>query len=287
MSESTSSEAVPRSLTRRERQRLATFDEIIEIGRAMLREGREVTLRAMAAEMGLSPPALYRYVDSLAALNELVSDAIFTDVVERMVEAGEPYGDDPAAQIIAAATAFRGWALESRAEFQLVFATTPLSGERTSRAASGEPSHPLVRAVAGGGSGATGVEMFADHFGGILARLRAQRAFPVPAVTDLDPAFVALHSKTVSARPELGELLGKDALGLVWLFEFAWAQLLAIVALEVFGHIRPRLIESGVIFQAQLKEIGNRVGMAGDWDRLVRVSQDVLRRRIEQGAHSG
>jgi AcrR family transcriptional regulator len=273
----------PRVLTRRERQRLATVDEIIDVGRSMLRDGREVSLRALATEMGLTPPALYRYVDNLAALNELISDASFVDVVRRMVEAGEPYGEqDPAAQIVAAATAFRAWALESKAEFQLVFATTPLSGEHTTRTDSGRQSHPLSRGVSGGAT--RGVEMFADYFGGMLARLMRQRPFPVPAVEDLDPEFVAIHSVARPGQSDLLQLLGRDALGMVWLFEFGWAQLLSIVALEVFGHIRPRLITSGAVFQAQMREIGNRVGMAGDWDRLAVVSEEVLARQARQNA---
>lgn len=273
-------------LTRRERQRLATFDEIVEVGRSMLREGREVTLRALATEMGLTSPALYRYVDNLAALNELVANAIFADVVHVMVEAGEPYGDqDPAAQIVAAATAFRGWALDNKAEFRLVFATTSLSGKRTTRIEAGQLSHPLSRGFTG--SGTKGADMFADHFGGILARLRKQRPFPVPAPDELDPEFVAIHSHADEGQSDLAALLGEDALGMIWLFEFAWAQLFGIVTLEVFGHIRPRLIDSGAVFKAQMREIGCRVGLEDDWDRLVRVSQEVLVRRANRSVDSG
>ncbi|MET7280689.1 hypothetical protein ABZS29_20790 [Kribbella sp. NPDC005582] len=271
-------------LTRRERQRLATFDEIVEIGRSMLRDGREVTLRALATEMGLTPPALYRYVKNPAALNELLSDAIFADVVREMVEAGEVYGDeDPAAQIVAAATAFRDWALDNKSEFQLVFVTNSLSGERTIRADAESATHPLSRGVSGTGN-THGVELFADHFGGALARLSKQRPFPVPAPEDLDPDFIAVHSHASGAQSELASLLGKNALGMVWLFEFAWAQLFAIVTLEVYGHIRPQLIKSGVLFRAQMREIGSRVGMADDWDRLIGVSQAVAERRARQRA---
>jgi len=273
----------PRILTRRERHRIATVDEIIQVGRAMLRQGREVTLRALATEMGLTPPALYRYVDNLAALNELLANAIFVDVVREMAEAGEPYGEqDPAAQIVAAATAFRAWALDNRAEFQLVFVTTPLSGDRSIRVESGRRSHPLARGVTGRGT--QGVEMFADHFGGMLVRLRSQRPFPVPAPAELDPQFVAIHSHAQQGRSDLAALLGEDALGMVWLFEFAWAQLFAIVTLEVFGHVRPRLIDSGAVFQAQMREIGRRVGMDDDWDRLVGVSKEVVDRRAARSA---
>lgn len=276
----------PRILTRRERQRIATVDEIIEVGRSMLRQGREVTLRALATEMGLTPPALYRYVDNLAALNELLANAIFVDVVHEMVEAGEPYGEaDPAAQIVAAATAFRAWALDNKAEFQLVFVTGSLSGDRTLRVDAGRPSHPLARGVAGRGT--RGVEMFADHFGGMLVRLWKQRPFPVPAPAELDPEFVAIHSHARQGQSDLAALLGNDALGMVWLFEFGWAQLFAIVTIEVFGHVRPRLIDSGAVFGAQMHEIGRRVGMEDDWDRLVGVSREVLARRAARAGSGG
>lgn len=276
----------PRVLTRRERQRLATFDEIIQVGRAMLAEGREVTLRALAIEMGLTPPALYRYVDNLAALNELISNAIFVDVVHEMAEAGEPYGeDDPAAQIVAAATAFRAWALDNKGEFQLVFATTSLSGERTTRVVSGRSTHPLSRGMTGNSK--QGVEMFADHFGGIMARLLQKRPFPVPAPDELDPEFVAVHAQSSRRDSEVAAMLGKDALGMVWLFEFSWAQLYGIVTLEVFGHIRSQLIESGSVFRAQLREIGRRAGMDDEWERLTQVSQQVLVRRSRRRSRKG
>ena len=56
---------------RRDRHRLATAAA----------HGRDVSLRAVAAEMGLTPPALYRYVDSHAELMALVARAVFADVV--------------------------------------------------------------------------------------------------------------------------------------------------------------------------------------------------------------
>ena len=55
------------ALTRRERHRQATYDEIVSVARALLRSSStDLSLRAVAAEMGMTPPALYRYVDSYA-----------------------------------------------------------------------------------------------------------------------------------------------------------------------------------------------------------------------------
>src|SRR5690348_11377841 len=106
--------------TRRERQRQATFDEIVDVARRLLRAGEDVSVRGVAQEMGLTPPALYRYVDSHADLLALVQRSIFGDVVAAMTVArDEQAADDPAAQIVAASAAFRSWALHNRVEFQM------------------------------------------------------------------------------------------------------------------------------------------------------------------------
>jgi AcrR family transcriptional regulator len=46
--------------TRRERQREATYAEIVSVSRALLADGAELSLRAVAARMGMTAPALYR-----------------------------------------------------------------------------------------------------------------------------------------------------------------------------------------------------------------------------------
>ncbi|MCM2389884.1 TetR/AcrR family transcriptional regulator [Streptomyces albipurpureus] len=266
------------TLNRRERLRQSTLEEIVEVGRSLLSAGREVTLRAVAAEMGFTAPALYRYVGSVAALNELLSDDIFAEIVREMAAAAEPYGDnDPAAQMVAAATTFRYWALDHIDEFQLVFHTNSLSGEHVARSEAGQSLHPLAPASAGSPAG--GVQMFADFFGRIFMNLAQQNPFPLPAREELDEDFVAVHSPAEEGKPDLAGLLGRDGLGLLWLFELSWAQLYGIVTLEVFGHVRPQLVKSGALFAAVMREIGHRAGMAGDWPRLAAVSQQVRARR--------
>ena len=51
-------------VTRRERQREATYDEIVSVAAELLDEGADLSLRAVASRMGMTPPALYRYVAS-------------------------------------------------------------------------------------------------------------------------------------------------------------------------------------------------------------------------------
>ncbi|PZT71074.1 hypothetical protein DN402_01685 [Streptomyces sp. SW4] len=229
-------------LNRRERLRQATLEEIVEAGRSLLRAGREVTLRAVAAEMGFTAPALYRYVGSVAALNDLLSNDIFAEIVREMAAAAEPYGDDdPAAQMVAAASAFRGWALDHIDEFQLVFQTNSLSGEHVARSeADGRStrSRRMRRDPPAGCScspTSSGRSSSGWHSG-------SRSPFP-PGRNSTRSSWRCTPRR--DGRPDVAELLGPDGLGMIWLFELAWAQLYGIVTLEVFGHVRPQLVRSG------------------------------------------
>lgn len=250
-------------LTRRERQRLATYDEIVAVSRALLARGEEVSLRAVAGEMGMTPPALYRYVDGHAELLALVGRAIFVDVVAAMAAARDGFPDsDPGGQILASAVAFRRWALREPAEFRMVFANTE-------RGADDPTCCPVVPGVT---TTIEGHESFGLYFAEIFARLWAQGRFPVPTqaelVAELGPQVVAALAE---APPEKAQVLGSlpDAgPGVVWIFQRAWVRLYGTVTLEVFGHIHPALADSGAIFAATVRDIAHDLGLDADWDRL-------------------
>lgn len=108
--------------TRRERLRQATYDEIVGTARDALAKGEPISLRAVAAEMGMAPSALYRYVDSLDDLQRLVGNRVYDELLAQVHTAAQRCGD-PQAQIIAGLCAFRAWALTHRPESHLVFAT--------------------------------------------------------------------------------------------------------------------------------------------------------------------
>ena len=78
--------------SRRDRLRGATVEEIIQTARRLLvSSGREaMTLRAIAREMGMTAPGLYRYFDSHEELNRHVCASIFTELggdIDRAIEA--------------------------------------------------------------------------------------------------------------------------------------------------------------------------------------------------------
>jgi AcrR family transcriptional regulator len=89
------------SLSRRDRLRAATKDEIIATARRLLvRDGPEsVTLRAIAREMGMTAPGLYRYYASHEELIRHLVAGIFTelaaDIDAAIFAAGEKFpGED-------------------------------------------------------------------------------------------------------------------------------------------------------------------------------------------------
>ena len=245
----TGAEAVAQ--TRRERQRQATMTEIVAAARALLSEPGGLSLRAVAQRMGITAPALYRYVASYQDLVYLVADDIDRELAEELSAARDGYPEeDPAARILAAAVAFRRWALTSRDEFSLVFAN-PITGK----------SLEVRDEISGSAMG--------ELFNEMLLRVWEKYRFPIPTTDQLDPDVVkALQEPFSAAIPCAypGELLG-----LGWVFMSAWARLYGTVTLEVFGHLDPQIIESGAMFRSMLEEQAGPLGISDEMPRLRQV----------------
>lgn len=233
--------------SRRQRQRQATLAEIVEAARGLLAEPGGLSLRAVAQRVGMTAPALYRYVASYQDLVELVAHTIDEETAEMLRAARDSQpADDPAAQIICAAVAFRRWALAHREEFGVVFA------------------NPLARPTE------TQEEM-RDHqvgmfFNDLLLDLWRTYDFPVPAVEELDPAVVATLSDPVA--PVRVEDIPPEAAGLLWVFTRSWLAFYGTVTLEVFGHCDPRIIGSGALFRDMLAQQAELLGIAHELPRL-------------------
>lgn len=234
--------------TRREKQRQATLDEIISVSRELLTEPGGLSLRAVALKMGMTAPALYRYVSNYQDLVELVAYDIDSRATVQLAAARDSQpADDPAARIICAAIAFRRWALANRQEFSLVFANpvTASSCERRDEINS-SPSGLL--------------------FSELLGALWVKYQFPIPDLAELEPEVAsALRDPAIPADPDA---FPEEARGLLWVFMRAWASLYGTVTLEVFGHLDPNIIASGAMFRAMLEEQAERLGIAGEMPRL-------------------
>jgi AcrR family transcriptional regulator len=112
------------ALSRRERSRMATVDEIKATALDLMREQgtTDVRFTDIARVMGMTPPALYRYfADRDELLTELISDgyrSLGAFVAERREQASD---HDIGARWMAAAGAYRDWARNEPQQFALLF----------------------------------------------------------------------------------------------------------------------------------------------------------------------
>ena len=110
-------------LTRRDRARLATLDEIKGVALDLMREQGTTDIRFtdIARVMGLTAPALYRYFDDRdELLTALIADgygSLGARIGQVLAELPE---EEVAARWVAAARAYRDWARSEPQQFALV-----------------------------------------------------------------------------------------------------------------------------------------------------------------------
>jgi AcrR family transcriptional regulator len=239
--------------SRRDRLRAATTQEIIQTARRLLvTEGPEAaSLRAIAREMGMTAPALYRYFGSHEDLLRHVVGDIFTDLAEYVnaaihaAAAAAPADLDEdevwAVKLIAACRAFRAWTLEHVPEFSMIFGS-PLPGLEVLHEVTLDPTVDC---------GYKFGQLFLDLFSDLYRR----RPFAIPADEDIMPA---LRDQLARYR----ELTGTDLpLGALQTFLRCWVLLYGTVSLEVFGHLRFALDDPAPMFELMLADLAPLVGL--------------------------
>ncbi len=252
--------------TRRERHRQATYDEIVAVSRRLLGDSDAFSLRAVATEMGMTAPALYRYVGSYQELVLLVAQSIFTDLLVALAQARDRHpDDDPAAQILAASVAFRRWALRNPREFGLVFANPVTS--------TGTDSQPTTEARTEGAAGTAGAGpesgpgMFGAVFSDMFIRIWQRYRFSLPSDDELDADVVEMLRDPQRSVQLPCEFPGYP-LGLTWVFTRCWGRLYGTVTLEVFQHMEATIIRSGALFRAMLADNAADLALQDEWPRL-------------------
>ena len=236
--------------SRRDRLRAATMEEIIQTARRLLvRSGPEaMSLRAIAREMGMTAPGLYRYFDSHEELNRYVCASIFTELgddIRRAIEAAsvpvqaaDPMAAKLTIKMVAACREFRRWSLTHQAEFGLLFGV-PLPGLDDGRY---DVADECALAFAG-----TFLALFIELWNAV--------PFPVPDAADID---LGLRDQLRRYR----EALGTDLpLGAVLTFLRCWMVLYGAVAMEVFGHLRFALEDPAPMFELTLADLAALVGL--------------------------
>ncbi|WP_426241967.1 TetR/AcrR family transcriptional regulator [Nocardioides sp. LHG3406-4] len=110
--------------SRRARLREAAALEIKQAARDhLLRYGPgELSLRAVARDVGLTPSALYRYFDSRGALVAALSADALDSAAEAVSMAGADQTRPPVERLREMFVAMRAWSRTHRSEFELIFA---------------------------------------------------------------------------------------------------------------------------------------------------------------------
>lgn len=237
----------------RAQSRAATRERIVAAARSLVTGGHELTLRAVARELDLTAPALYRYAASHQDLVRMIAIAIDADVAERVTAAGAAYDvDDPAARLVAASVEFRRWALGNREEFALVFTNVDV-----------ECVVDLAEIAS------TGMA-----FSGLLFTVWDKYRFAVPALDDLDPGLAEIMRDPQVPADLTG--IPDEMRGLVWILERAWSRLYGTVTLEVFGHVDPRVVEQAHLFRAMISDQAGPLGLAPELPRLQALLDELL-----------
>ncbi|TDC75483.1 TetR/AcrR family transcriptional regulator [Actinomadura sp. 7K507] len=229
--------------TRRDRLRAATVKEISETARRILVEqGPEaVTLRAIAREMGMTAPALYRYFGSHSELlRHLVGD-LFTELTNELhASAKDVAPGDMSGKFLAVSRQFRRWALANPREYALLFGS-PVRG------ASHQEELDFAEERA---------RRFGWTFMALFLELWNKSPFPVQPDGEIDPAL----------RPQLAryrdEIVRVDLpLGVIQQFLKCWIRLQGGVSLDVFGHLQFALDDAEPMFELMLAEIIPEIGL--------------------------
>ena len=223
----------------------ATSARIVAAARNLLVHRGEVTLRAVARELGMTAPALYRYAASHEELVRIVAMAIDADMSARLTAAADRQpADDPAARLIAATVEFRRWALENREEFSLVFTNVDVEC--------------LDEVQPAASCGTT--------FAGLFLEVWDKYRVPIPDLDDLDPHLAEILRSPDG--PAAAKGLPDDMRGLFWLLQRGWVTLYGTVALEVYRHVDARLVDQAVLFRAMVEDQVQPLGLTDDLPRL-------------------
>lgn len=208
--------------------------EIKDTARHLLVEGGDdaVKLRAIAREMGLTAPALYRYYDSRDDLLTALIVDLYDELSGTVRAARASATGDGFDQLERCSGAFRDWALQHPSEFGLVFGSPVLSVKA-----------PLEGPIAEA----------ATRFGMVFAETFASLAGPlgVPRAANLLPEDYRSHLHVLVALwgtpdmpPELAQM-----------FLSSWVRVFGLISMEVYGHLDFVAHHTDAMFAAEMADI--------------------------------
>jgi AcrR family transcriptional regulator len=231
-------------MNRREQRREDTLQSIKAAARQQMAEGGSValSLRGIAASMGMTAPAIYRYFPNRDALiTALIVDAFnaLADALIVVRDAEQQAGAHPFEQLSVILLAYRDWAVTHRTDFELIYGN-PIPGYDAPR----EVTVPAV------------VRGFEVIVGAIEAGMHTPRYQPRPPY-DVVPEHTRAHIAELIARD--GYPVSERAL---YLGVVGWGQLHGIIMLELFGHIQSVVGDVAHHYHEQVRCMMQAMGMS-------------------------
>jgi AcrR family transcriptional regulator len=203
-------------------------------------DGANLSLRAVARDMGMVSSAVYRY---FASRDELLT-ALILDAYNDLgatVEAADAAMTDRAdlrGRWLAAARAVRGWALGKPAEYALLFGT-PVPGYAAPQdtiAAAARTSLVLIQILADG------------HGAGVLT---TGTTVPVRLASAVRADLAAVATQIAPGLPEELLLLGMTG----------WLELFGTVSFELFGQLNNVIEARAQFFDQQMELMSDLMGL--------------------------
>lgn len=231
-------------LSRRERVREATLAEIKGIARRHLVEQGTagVSLRAIAREMGMTAPGLYRYFAGIDDLMVAVQADLYTELAQAVGDADASVApEDTDGRILASLRAFRRWALDNRAEFSLMFGPRRVP----------DAALDLTPAIVAG-------RRFGARFFTLFDRLLAEGRFSLPHEEELSPA---LRGQLRAFAQTCGFSAPHVSDGALRVLTSCWVRLYGIVCMEVFDHLAFAMDDLEPLFEAELRSVLSEIGV--------------------------
>jgi AcrR family transcriptional regulator len=233
--------------TARERVREEMTAEILAVaGAHVARDGAPaLSLRSIARDLGMAPSALYRYFSSRdALLSALILGAYgsLADQAEHASEAAYGQQDGALARWVAVPRAMRSWARSHPHEWGLIFGS-PVPGYE----APTETITPYTRLAL-----ALVRPIIEAHRNGSL-RLDPPSA-PSSASPGTDPLARSVQPVAEGLLPGLPTVAVARALQ-------AFATLIGLISLELFGHWRNTVLEPEVLFEATISHLASSTGV--------------------------
>jgi AcrR family transcriptional regulator len=221
--------------TRRERLRTATVAEIKSLARRLLVTGGPgaISLRAIARDMGMTAPAIYRYFPSLDALVLELTEDLYEELhLSVEVARSTVAADDALAQLAEMARTFRRWSVAHPAEFGLLFGN-PVPGVARFEDGCVKPDHAGAR--------------FGAPFLDALAQLWRQAPFPTPPV-EVIQTRLGPHLGPYAAQQQAADV----PIQIIYAYLSSWTRLYGLVAMEVFGHLQWAVTNVESVFEIEL-----------------------------------